>query len=145
MAFLDHYVAIQKIRFGSSLSIETHVEPEVKYALVPCFIVQPLVENAIRHGLSRRASGGMVTVTAKRSAERLEIRVADDGVGLPPGWTLESSAGLGLSVTRERIAGLHPNGNSSFTVARRNGGGTEVEVSLPLRLTGEDADDRAAL
>jgi two-component system, LytTR family, sensor kinase len=144
MAFLDHYVAIQRIRFGSSLRIETHIAPEVKYALVPCLIVQPLVENAIRHGISRRTSGGAVTVTAERSAEQVEIRVMDDGVGLPPGWTLENSTGLGLSVTRERIAGLHPNGSSRFTVGRRSGGGTEVQISLPLRLTGEQADDRPA-
>lgn len=143
MAFLDHYVAIQRIRFGSTLRIETHIAPEVKYALVPCLIVQPLVENAIRHGISRRASGGAVTVTAERSAKQVEIRIIDDGVGLPPGWTLENSTGLGLSVTRERIAGIHPNGSSRFAVGRRSGGGTEVEISLPLRLTGELADDRA--
>src|SRR6185437_10766241 len=127
LAFLDHYLAIQKIRFGSSLRIETRVDAEVKYALVPCLIVQPLVENAIRHGISRRASGGSVTITATGRAERLEIRVVDDGVGLPAGWTLESSTGLGLSITRQRIAWLHPNGNSGFAVARREGGGTEVE------------------
>jgi two-component system LytT family sensor kinase len=144
MAFLDHYVAIQRIRFGSTLRIETHIAPEVKYALVPCLIVQPLVENAIRHGISRRASGGVVTVTAERSAEQVEIRIIDDGVGLPPGWTLENSTGLGLSVTRERIAGIHPNGSSRFAVGRRSGGGTEVEISLPLRLTEELADDRPA-
>jgi signal transduction histidine kinase len=143
LAFLDHYVAIQKIRFGASLRIETSVAPEVKYALVPCLIVQPLVENAIRHGISHRASGGTVTVTAEPRAEHLEIRITDDGVGLPQGWTLESSTGLGLSGTRERITGLHPNGNSRFAVTRRSGGGTEVEISLPLRFTGEQADDRS--
>jgi LytS/YehU family sensor histidine kinase len=116
--FVDHYLAIQKIRFGASLRIETRVQPEVKYALVPCPIVQPLVENAIRHGVSRRASGGVVTVSAESLADRMEIRVIDDGIGLPPGWSLESSAGLGLSVTRERIAGPHPNGDSRFVVKR---------------------------
>jgi signal transduction histidine kinase len=140
LAFLDHYLAIQKIRFGASLRIETRVDPDVKYALVPCLIVQPLVENAIRHGVSLRASGGAVMVTAERVADHLEIRVIDDGVGLPPGWSLESSAGLGLSVTRERIAGLHPNDNSRFVVKPRSSGGTEVEISLPLRLTGEPAN-----
>ena len=62
MAFLDHYLAIQKIRFGASLRIEIRIAPEVRYALVPCLIVQPLVENAIRHGISRRVSGGAVMV-----------------------------------------------------------------------------------
>ena len=137
LAFLDHYVAIQKIRFAENLRIEIRVSPEVKYALVPCLIVQPLVENAIRHGISRRASGGTVTVTAERGQNQVEIRVADDGVGLPPGWTLEASSGMGLSVTRERIVGLNPGGNSRFSVRPRTGGGTEVEISLPLRFAGE--------
>jgi LytS/YehU family sensor histidine kinase len=143
MAFLDHYIAIQKIRFGTSLRIEIEIAPEVKYALVPCLIVQPLVENAIRHGISRRAGGGSIAVKAWESAGRVEMRVADDGVGLPQGWTLENGSGLGLSVTRERIVGLHP-GASRFAVGERAGGGTEVEISLPLRLAGEESDDRSA-
>ena len=139
MAFLEHYLAIQKIRFGNNLRIETRIAPEVKYASVPCFFVQPLVENAIRHGISRRASGGTVIVSAHRDGNRLDIRVADDGVGLPTGWTLENSGGVGLSVTRQRVAGLYPDGETCFAVNRRAGGGTEVEISLPLRWTGKDA------
>jgi two-component system LytT family sensor kinase len=139
LAFLDHYLAIQKIRFADNLRIEIQVASDVKYALVPCLIVQPLVENAIRHGISRRASEGTVTVIAEHRAGRLEILVADDGVGLPSGWTLETSSGMGLSVTRERILGLYPDGNCSFSVRPRRGGGTEVEISLPLRFAGERA------
>src|SRR5436190_9611722 len=139
MAFLEHYLAIQKIRFGDHLRIETHIAPEVKYASVPCLFVQPLVENAIRHGISRRASGGTVIVSAHRDGNRLDIRVLDDGVGLPTGWTFENSGGVGLSVTRQRVAGLYPDGETSFAVNRRAGGGTEVEISLPLRWTGKDA------
>jgi LytS/YehU family sensor histidine kinase len=142
MAFLDHYLAIQKIRFGESLRIETNISPEVKYASVPCFFVQPLVENAIRHGISRRSSGGTVSVTAERVGTHVEIRVADDGVGLPAGWQLETCAGLGLSITRQRIAGLHPDGAGRFAVHRRSGGGTEVIISLPFSLLQEEADDR---
>ena len=137
LAFLDHYVAIQKIRFGENLRIEIQVAPEVKYALVPCLIVQPLVENAIRHGISRRASGGAVLVTAARAAGHVEIRIVDDGVGLPAGWRLETSSGMGLSVTRERIVGLHPDGAGHFSVRPHTGGGTAVEISLPLRFQGE--------
>jgi two-component system, LytTR family, sensor kinase len=95
------------------------------------------VENAIRHGISRRASGGTVTVTAGRDANQVKIRVADDGVGLPPGWNLETSSGMGLSVTRECIVSLHPGGTSRFSVRPRTGGGTEVEISLPLRFAVE--------
>jgi two-component system LytT family sensor kinase len=97
MAFLEHYLAIQKIRFGGKLRFETRISPEVKYASVPSLFVQPLVENAIRHGISRRASGGTVIVSANQVGNRLDIRVLDDGVGLPAGWTLENSGGVGLS------------------------------------------------
>lgn len=140
LAFLGHYVAIQKIRFADNLRIEIQVSPEVKYALVPSLIVQPLVENAIRHGISRRASGGTVTVSAKDDANQVHIRITDDGVGLPPGWDLETSSGTGLSVTQERIVGLHPNGSSHFSVRPRPDGGTAVEISLPLRFAGERAN-----
>jgi two-component system LytT family sensor kinase len=136
IAFLEHYLAIQRIRFGDQLKVELRIAPEVRYASVPSLVIQPLVENAIRHGISRRGSGGTVTVWAGQVDDRLEIRVMDDGVGLPPGWTLEKSAGLGLSVTRERIAGIHPNGNSRFSVRRRGEGGTEVAISLPMRVNG---------
>ena len=81
-------------------------------------------------------------VRANALGDRLEVRVMDDGVGLPLGWTLESSEGLGLSITRQRIAGLHPNGTSRFVVRNRSVGGTVVEVSLPLRL-GDETNERA--
>jgi two-component system LytT family sensor kinase len=133
LAFLDPYLAIQRIRFGDRLRIAMEIAPEVKYASVPCLVLQPLVENAIRHGLWPRASGGTVTVSAQKLDDKLEIRVADDGAGLPPAWTMQKSAGLGLSVTSERILGLHPNGSSHFSVHRRENGGTEAVIVLPLR------------
>lgn len=143
LAFLEHYLEIQKIRFGDQLKVVMDLAPEVKYAAVPSMFIQPLVENAIRHGISRRAAGGTIVVRAKPLGERLEIRVLDDGVGLPLGWRIEESEGLGLSITRQRIAGLHPNGTSRFAVRNRAEGGTEVEVSLPLRLVGDEKDERA--
>jgi signal transduction histidine kinase len=145
MVLLEHYLAIQKIRFGDRLKIEIHIAPEVKYASVPCLLIQPLAENAIRHGLSGRSSGGSVIISAERVENRIEIRVLDDGVGLPPGWQIETSAGLGLTVTRERIAGLYPDGTSRFVVRRRTGPGTEVEISLPLRVIGEDTNESASI
>ena len=143
LALLGHYLEIQKIRFGNQLKVVMDVSPDVKYAAVPSMFIQPLVENAIRHGISRRAAGGTVTVHASAKDGRLEVRVLDDGVGLPRGWTLETSEGLGLSITRQRIEGLHPNGASSFVVKNREEGGAVVEVVLPLRLVGEVIDERA--
>lgn len=143
LSFLEHYLAIQKIRFGAHLKVKMQIDPEVRFAAVPALVIQPLVENAIRHGISRRAAGGTVTVQAASVGGRLALRVLDDGVGLPQGWTLGSSAGLGLSITRERIAGLHPNGESRFEVRNRVEGGAEVEILLPLRLVGEEEDGRA--
>ena len=143
LAFLEHYLEIQKIRFGDQLKVVMDVAPEIKYAAVPSMFIQPLVENAIRHGISRRAAGGTIIVRAKPLGERLEIRVLDDGVGLPLGWRIEESEGLGLSITRQRIAGLHPNGTGRFAVRNRAEGGTEVEVSLPLRLVGDEKHERA--
>jgi two-component system LytT family sensor kinase len=135
LALLEHYLAIQKIRFADSLRIEMRIPAELKYAVVPSLFLQPLVENAIRHGLSTRAGGGTIVLSAASSNGKLQIKVVDDGVGLPPGWSLRNQEGIGLSVTRQRITGLHPEGCSSFVVAPRvGGGGTEVEISFPLHL-----------
>ena len=131
---LEHYLAIQRIRFGNKLRFRTEIASEVQFAQVPSFFIQPLVENAIRHGISCRAAGGTVTVKAEGVDGRLEIHVLDDGVGLPIGWSMKTSAGRGLSITSERIAGLHPNGDSRFSVHDRAEGGTVVEISLPLRV-----------
>jgi two-component sensor histidine kinase len=139
MAFLDHYLEIQKIRFGDQLTVDIDVNPEVRYALVPSLFLQPLVENAIRHGISRRISGGAVTVNAQAVDGKLAIQVEDDGVGLAPGWTMESGSGLGLTVTRERILGLYP-GDHAFALRRRPEGGTTVDILLPLRFQGEEND-----
>lgn len=144
LAFLDHYLAIQRIRFGRRLRVEIQIAPEVRYASVPSLFLQPLVENAIRHGISHRASGGTVTVEAKPVSENLVIRVSDDGAGLPQGWTMEKSTGLGLSVTRERIAGLYPNEEARFSIGPRQDGGTVVEIVLPLRVIGEEPNEASA-
>ena len=144
VAFLEHYLEIQKLRFGDRLKVDLRIAPEVKYASVPCLFIQPLAENAIRHGLSGRAAGGTLTITAERVDEKVEIRVLDDGLGLPPGWQLETSTGLGLSVTKERIAGLYPDGTSRFVVRPRASGGTEVDISLPLHVIREDTNEPAS-
>ena len=137
LEFLEHYLEIQRIRFGSQLHVVVEAEPEVRYAMTPSLVLQPLVENAIRHGISKRASGGEILVSARAEEGRLVLRVEDDGAGLPAGWTLEQSAGLGLSVTRERVEALYGE-ESAMTVRRRAGGGTIVDLKLPLKKSGGD-------
>jgi two-component system, LytTR family, sensor kinase len=144
LVFLDHYLAIQKIRFGTSLRVEINVAAEVTRALVPGMFIQPLVENAIRHGLAPRAGGGTLTLTAERAGDELHVRVLDDGVGLPADWSSQSPVGLGLSITRERITGLYPDEPTHFSIHARPTGGTEVEIRFPLRLADEIHDLRAA-
>jgi two-component system, LytTR family, sensor kinase len=136
LACLDHYLAIQKIRFGERLRVQTQASGDVSHALVPSLFLQPLVENAIRHGLAPRSTGGTIIINVERAAgDTLHVEIVDDGVGLPPVWPPENQVGLGLSVTRERIAGLHPPGSSRFTVQRRAAGGTTVDILFPLRFS----------
>jgi LytS/YehU family sensor histidine kinase len=143
LAFLNHYLAIQRIRFGERLKVEMRVAPDTRFALVPVLLIQPLVENAIRHGLSTRASGGTVILSASRAGGQLHVRIADDGVGLPESWSLERGAGFGLSITRERIAGLYPGGSAALAVERRPEGGVEAHVSLPYEVSDEGEPDGA--
>ena len=139
LACLEHYLAIQKIRFGERLRVQVRVAPDVNRALVPSMFLQPLVENAIRHGLAPRTAGGTLIIGAERADDLLHVKVLDDGVGLPSTWPAEKEAGLGLSITRERIAGLYPPGSSHFSIHQRDEGGTAVEISFPLRFNeGED-------
>ena len=141
LKILEHYLAIQKVRFGSRLIISSCIDPAVRFASVPSLLIQPLVENAIHHGISRRASGGTVKISAQRVGDNVEIHVTDDGIGLPVGWQIETSAGVGLAVTRERLTGLYPNGTSRFDVKRREDGGTDVVVTLPMREIGRGANE----
>jgi len=133
MALLNHYFAIQQARFGDRLAIETRIASEARYALVPSLLLQPLAENAIRHGLERMRSGGTIRLSAGRVGSHVEIKLEDDGAGLPPGWKIEASSGQGLSITRERLAALYPNATASITVRPRAAGGTEVLVLLPIQ------------
>jgi LytS/YehU family sensor histidine kinase len=99
---------------------------------VPSFLLQPLVENAIRHGVAPRLSGGRVEVTATRLGSTLQLQVRDNGVGLPPDWELHRNAGVGLGNVGSRLEHLY--GRSGLLrVTRVASGGVDVEVNLPLR------------
>lgn len=132
LVFLGHYLAIQKTRFGDSLHVVVDVPASARDILVPSLILQPLVENAVRHGLSPRPGGGTVWVRATVDDALLYIIVEDDGVGLGDHWT-DDRVGLGLGVTRERVAMLHPTQDANLQIGPREGGGTRVRVSIPTR------------
>jgi len=139
LSFLDHYLAIQRIRFGDRLRFEQVIDEDVRHVLVPSMVIQPLVENSTRHGLSQRATGGLVRVLAKRTDEQhILITVEDDGAGLPANWSPGNSLGLGLSITEQRLTALYPGSDRVFEIRRRKGGGTEVELRLPI-LSAEEA------
>ena len=136
LEFLGHYLAIQKTRFGDSLQVVIDVPAAARDIMVPSLFLQPLVENAVRHGLSPRPGGGTVWVRATINDALLCILVEDDGVGLGDHWT-DDRVGLGLSVTRERIAMLHPTQDAGLQIGPSEGGGTRVRVSIPTRVTDE--------
>lgn len=132
LALLDSYVQIQRIRFAGTLSVEVDAAPETLDALVPRLVIQPLVENAIRHGTSRRTGPGRIAVRARRDGGRILLEVEDDGVG-PPARGVR--AGLGLGNTRERLAQLYGDGfHLSLSPGAERGSLARVEV--PWRIEG---------
>ncbi len=128
LALVDRYLAIERIRFGDRLRVETALEPGCGTLLVPHLCLQPLVENAVRHGLSRRASGGLIRVSAATAAGRVAIAVEDDGDGLSP----NAVEGIGLVNTRARLSTIY-GGAAGVTLRPRAGGGTVATIALPAR------------
>jgi two-component system, LytTR family, sensor kinase len=137
--FLELYFDIQQMRFSDRLRVEMKIEPETLEARVPNLILQPLVENAVRHAVAPRISAGLIGVSARRENGSLQLRVYDDGPGLSGGWLLEHSKGIGLSNTRARLEQLY-GPEHRFIVRNREEGGVEALISLPLRLSSEEAD-----
>ncbi|HEV7902613.1 MAG TPA: histidine kinase [Pyrinomonadaceae bacterium] len=130
--FLELYLDIQKMRFPDRLQVEMRVASDTLDALVPNLILQPLVENAIRHGVSLRATAGIITITAGRAEGALEILIHDDGPGLRPGTPGGAGDGIGLSNTRARLAQLYGEGHR-FTAGNRAGGGFETALAIPFK------------
>lgn len=130
LEFIQKYLDIQKVRFADRLQLSIEVPAELYPAQVPGLILQPMVENAVKHGISKRAHGGAIRIAGFRSNGKLTISVSNDGPSLPAEWE-ESSAGIGLSNTRTRLRGLY--GDSfEFNMKNRESGGVEVAVSVPF-------------
>jgi two-component system LytT family sensor kinase len=125
MEFLERYLEIQRARFADRLRVNIDVPAELHAAQVPSLILQPLVENAIQHGIGRRVEGGEVRVAAARNGGALTIRIGNDGPPLAIGW----QPGIGVSNSRERLANLYGD-RSSLALENRNGG-VEVTLTMP--------------
>jgi hypothetical protein len=143
IVLLEHYLAIQRVRFGDRIQTEIVIPPDVMDALVPCMLLQPIVENSIRHGVGKRAMGGLVTISATRRDRTLEIMVEDDGVGLSRDCVIENAKGLGIRATRERLTGLYPEVVHPFEIKNRTTGGVEVAMRVPLRFAGAEENGTA--
>jgi len=126
LEFVRRYLAIELVRFGDRLKCEQDIPPETFDALVPMLILQPLVENAVRHGLSAISGPAQLTIRARREEQMLRIEVADNG----PGPGSETGEGIGLANTRARLRELH---GDKAHVELRTSGGCTVEITLPYR------------
>src|SRR5213076_2086496 len=116
LEFLTPYLEIERTRLGPRLDVSTDIDPEVLDARLPYLVLQPLVENAIRHGIAQRPGQGRLEVRARRRGGRLVLEVADNGPGLLRGAAFVE--GIGLSNTRARLRGLYGDEQS---LALRNG------------------------
>ncbi|HXE56634.1 MAG TPA: histidine kinase [Gemmatimonadales bacterium] len=130
LEFLKLYLEIERIRFPDRLTVVFEVEPEALDARVPNFILQPLVENAVRHGVAARTAPGRIEIGARIRGEAAELRVWNDGPGLDERPRRPAGTGIGLATTRARLARLYgPRGR--FAIADAERGGVEVTLTVP--------------
>jgi signal transduction histidine kinase len=129
LSVLQHYLAIEGVRMGDRLRVELDIEPDAAHCFVPALLLQPIVENAVRHGLSEKPDGGAITVVARLVQGTLRITVEDTGAGLPAEGIVHE--GIGLSNTRERLRQLYGNAARLEVRPRTNGNGVRVELELP--------------
>src|SRR5262249_30304908 len=131
LAFMQKYLDIQKMRLADRLVVDVNVPAELHTARVPSLVLQPLVENAIQHGIAKLAQGGAVRVGACRSNGRLNLSVDNDGPAFPGAFEPER-AGIGLSNTRNRLQSLYGN-NFTLTINEQDRGGVQVSLSFPFK------------
>jgi two-component system, LytTR family, sensor kinase len=137
LSFTDDYLDIEVVRFGADkLRVEKDIDPRTLNVLVPSILLQPLIENSIKHGLEPRIHGGTVTLRSRLQGNRVSIEVADDGVGIvarPDSSLSRSGNGIGMKNVRERLEVLYGS-QARFTVVSNPGRGTLVSIELPANL-----------
>lgn len=132
LEIVENYLAIEQVRFADRLSVDIKVDPGALHSLIQCFLLQPIVENAIRHGIANSESGGTVRASARREGDRLRITVRDSGSG---GSSDPSGNGIGLKNTRERLAWFYPERHLLQAGPLRSGG-FEVVIDIPHETAG---------
>jgi two-component system, LytTR family, sensor kinase len=140
IGFVRRYLEIERVRLGDRLRVTFDVDAEAQRALVPNLLLQPLVENALKHGIVVRPEGGALRITGARRGETLRLEVEDDGPGLDPDLSLEhvDSRGIGLRNLRDRI-GVFFGDAASFSIGPAASGGTLAVIQIPYRADGERA------
>lgn len=131
LAFIDDYMAIEMVRFGDKLRFEKEIDPDTVDWLVPSMVLQPIVENSIRHGLSKKIDGGRIRLRSRLADGRLQLIVEDDGLGIPETRlaTLFDS-GIGVSNVNERLKVLFGN-DYRMSIDSKPGEGTRTEIDIP--------------
>ena len=135
MALVERYLDVEQLRFRDRLTVEIAIEPAVIDARVPGLILQPLVENAIKHGIANAEGPGHVQISARHEGRRLILRVADNGPGFPKVVNTARS-GVGLPNTRERLERTY-DGDFRLDVGRGANGGAVVEIEIPCRVAAD--------
>jgi two-component system, LytTR family, sensor kinase len=130
LEFVRRYLEIEQVRFGDRLKVAIEAPADAMNGLVPALVLQPLVENAVKHGVLPREKGGSVTVTVARNNGALQLRVADDGPGLPEGAPVAPA--VGLSNTAARLAVLYAD-KASFSLDSSPDGGVTATMEIPFR------------
>jgi LytS/YehU family sensor histidine kinase len=127
LRIVENYLAIQQVRFAGRLEIKIDATDEAMDGLVPCFLLQPLVENAIKHGIAPKRQGGSIETCVKRVGDNLLMQVKDDGCGMD---SSTQGHGIGLQNIRERLAYFYPD-SYEFRAVSPASGGYEVTIQIP--------------
>jgi two-component system LytT family sensor kinase len=138
LSFTDDYLGIEVMRFGAEkLRVVKEIDPDTLDLPVPSMLLQPLIENSIKHGLEPRMSGGTITLRSRIEMDRMIIEIEDDGVGIAPGRTHSSGVlrgtGIGMKNVRERLEVLFGEA-ALFDVTSRPGRGTKITMAIPVRV-----------
>ncbi len=135
LKLLNHYLDIERIRFRDRLHVNMHIAPDVLGAAVPNILLQPLVENSIRHGIVPGSNEGEINIEARREGGQLRIRIHDNGVGLPVDWDAEKQTGIGLANTRLRLDRLYQE-NHHIDFSNAPEGGCLINIVVPFETVG---------